>query len=1018
MDSDKWNARNDALLQLKVILSHANYRIQPNNMNELFKLVGLRLKDTHKGVQRGYIMMLGTLIDAIGPKVKQYHKLVLCNLIDVLADKQLTIRADALSIIFKLGETTGGDYIINALASSISKDSPELKIEALKWLVKEKKGYETCDHKLLVPGILICLQDKSTDIRKMAESLLSTVSTYIGKQTILKAIQDEKPTTKLQLTEAINKLYTPVQNKERIDSKSNLPSTIALDQIDGVKESTDFAANDESPEGNLLASSSKLIPVQKITNIICIGTPSCKKPKDKAACSSSKAIQGISNKISPTIKSVKRSKICLCEKDNIRNSSVSSSTLGKLNISEFMKGSAGTPVQKRIMSKVSSQQCNSELKNANKTSTSFSAINLTLSDAKLFKCSDSALMAFRPLVVATSKDKDKRVENDKKYPWPINEARPEYIESLKKSLKQTVNPNLYICMFNQINFKKYIDVVNAFISAIPNELDEIIGIFDLVLKWIALKFLDNNPTLNKVIIEFLVEIIAKLDGANYCFTDPEGTLLLMMLIDKLGSKISSIKDAARKLILSTIKMASIGKIAKLLVASLNTKSFREKIECISLLKDIAIQQNSLTFATDKDLNYIATLILTKDNAYKNAIISFLVEAFRIEQENCWNRIGKVDDAVMDEIKSKIKMEIPMREETKIENAEVESSSLHGEEIPIADPTPESIKQATVPSKSPRESKSAMKETKKSAKTKSPRSNKTSSQQLLNQLVLNQDTDDLLLLIRQAVGILNKDKKYSTMIIHSVASHVNISKVKNTQAMTNFLIELGIAHKNENAISYLQDLCRNADGCTMVCSVICAVPKLIIDSEVLIDKAMDILLNRLNEIDMEVVVEEIDRNMKENKAPKVYEVYHKTVILFTKNHGLELWESIKPSINQDLTSWVDESVYAKYPDFSNIIKSMKTKGVKGVAANLKEFSKSHKEFDFDKASSRCSNILMQQIKEEMGEKKPAPIKSSIEKIKEKLNSKAQQHHSTPSANVEARFKELSNEISKMKHKGVL
>jgi hypothetical protein len=192
--------------------------------------------------------------------------------------------------------------------------------------------------------------------------------------------------------------------------------------------------------------------------------------------------------------------------------------------------------------------------------------------------------------------------------------------------------------------------------------------------------------------------------------------------------------------------------------------------------------------------------------------------------------------------------------------------------------------------------------------------------------------------------------------------------------------------------------------------------MITESEELIGKAMEVVMARLDGVGMEVVLEELDSHMKEFKSSKVYDAYHTLVTSCIKGHGLAMWEAIRPETNVDLAAWVDDTVYTIYPDFCEIINSMKTKGVKGVAANLKAFTLAHKEFDFDRASNRCSLIFMKQIKEEMGTEKKEPIKSSIDKIKEKLHSKTP-HNSSPS-NVEARFKELSNEIVKMKHKGVL
>jgi hypothetical protein len=310
----------------------------------------------------------------------------------------------------------------------------------------------------------------------------------------------------------------------------------------------------------------------------------------------------------------------------------------------------------------------------------------------------------------------------------------------------------------------------------------------------------------------------------------------------------------------------------------------------------------------------------------------------------------------------------------------------------------------------------IKQIKKTGVPKTPITCKQTTQHLLNQINANSEADDLLSFIKQALSAINKEKTYAYLLIQGIASHINIRKVTDVPIITSLLLEIGVVNKTENMTSNMQLLCGHCEPGTIVCAVIAAVPKIITESEELIEKAMEVIFRRLDDVSMERVLDELDRHMKEFKSSKVYDAYHKLVASCVKSYGLSMWESIKQETNEDLAMWVDDTVYTIYPDFCEIINSMKTKGVKGVAANLKIFTLAHKEFDFDRASNRCSLIFMKQIKEEMDTEKKEPIKSSIDKIKEKLHSKTP-HNSSPS-NVEARFKELSNEIVKMKHKGAL
>ena len=47
------NLRNEALINIQQLLFKSNFKIMPNDLNDLFKSIGQRIKDPHKGVQKG-----------------------------------------------------------------------------------------------------------------------------------------------------------------------------------------------------------------------------------------------------------------------------------------------------------------------------------------------------------------------------------------------------------------------------------------------------------------------------------------------------------------------------------------------------------------------------------------------------------------------------------------------------------------------------------------------------------------------------------------------------------------------------------------------------------------------------------------------------------------------------------------------------------------------------------------------------------------------------------------------------
>lgn len=53
-----------------------------------------------------------------------------------LADKQTLVRGDAISCMDKWAEHAGPEVIINNLGPLLTQENPELRTEALKWIIK------------------------------------------------------------------------------------------------------------------------------------------------------------------------------------------------------------------------------------------------------------------------------------------------------------------------------------------------------------------------------------------------------------------------------------------------------------------------------------------------------------------------------------------------------------------------------------------------------------------------------------------------------------------------------------------------------------------------------------------------------------------------------------------------------------------------------------------------------------------------------------------------------------------
>jgi len=80
----------------------------------------------------------------------------------------------------KWSEAIGPEAIINALGAIVVQDNPELRTEALSWIIKHKDSIRSAENKELIKPLVSCLSDKTPAIRSMAELVISEVMPITG----------------------------------------------------------------------------------------------------------------------------------------------------------------------------------------------------------------------------------------------------------------------------------------------------------------------------------------------------------------------------------------------------------------------------------------------------------------------------------------------------------------------------------------------------------------------------------------------------------------------------------------------------------------------------------------------------------------------------------------------------------------------------------------------------------------------------------------------------------------------
>lgn len=189
----EWKTRKQAADKVEEMLKNANMRILPVGLNELMDNMKQRMGDPNKAVLKSYIQLIGSLGEALGPAAKQYQKKVLTPMLQNLSDKQTLVRQDIVASVDKWSEAIGPEAIINALGAIVVQDNPELRTEALSWIIKHKDSIKSAENKELIKPLVSCLSDKTPAIRSMAEQVITEVMPITGYAPFQSSLSDLKP---------------------------------------------------------------------------------------------------------------------------------------------------------------------------------------------------------------------------------------------------------------------------------------------------------------------------------------------------------------------------------------------------------------------------------------------------------------------------------------------------------------------------------------------------------------------------------------------------------------------------------------------------------------------------------------------------------------------------------------------------------------------------------------------------------------------------------------------------------
>ena len=248
-----WKIRKEGLDALDQLLVSANNRILPNGLHDLVGALRARLSDPNKSLVRGFIVFIGKFATALGSHIKNFAKVLIPSLINNLSDKQILIRQDANIALDKFSVEAGSETIINFALPLLVQESPELRIEIINWILKKNDALPKSEIKTNIPVILTCLQDKTKEIRNLAERLLEKCTQIISITPFINALKDLKPAIQQNLKPIVEKYKNndiKILNTEEIEVEQPLIQQQQSNLIEGAKLIKKAPLNDNRTNSN------------------------------------------------------------------------------------------------------------------------------------------------------------------------------------------------------------------------------------------------------------------------------------------------------------------------------------------------------------------------------------------------------------------------------------------------------------------------------------------------------------------------------------------------------------------------------------------------------------------------------------------------------------------------------------------------------------------------------------------------------------------------------------------------
>ena len=642
LNSAKWAEKKEGCENIEKILTSANMRILPNGLNTLMTTIKKKLSDSNKNFVKMLVSLLSKLIEAMKQGFKQWAKPIALELIPNLADKNQLMRNECQNCFDKWVEFAGFDSLVIHFPKFLTTDNVEMRIEILNFFMKYKDKFNKSTgenvYKDMMNPLLICLQDRSSNVRNLTEEIIKISLTYNPITNYYKKIEDFKPAiakTLNQILDKIKKETSSNESKQENNNNNNTNNTESENQsqlhlnTEPNKTNEKLLKVNNNINSNNKTSNKKLTIQTSETSLKSDDSDKNESSTTEDALSNYNTINTISN-FSNKIKKIEKDSN---NKTNKKTSSnvYSKKTKPKRKLSEDdLVNPLGTAMNKQMPA----------------TSVDHLASNSTILRKKEFKSfqkhpsqvvkPNNAVFLINVKVIP---NKTKRYDKDKKTKFNLETANKDYFIKLKEQCKSLFTEIFSKKIFSD-DFRKQVEAFKDMKSQIDKKIN--IPIYfdnlDLILKIIGIKILNSlNPTLMKNFFEFLDSLYQVVFENKYKLNDTESNIIISLLIDKLSLNNNTLKEHLLSLLNKYIEYMDTNKIMSTVINVALNKNNKIKTDILDLTIDL-VSQEKLNISNKIYAKLFCRFLPIYDNIIKNKTLSLFQEIYSNIGEELWSMI--------------------------------------------------------------------------------------------------------------------------------------------------------------------------------------------------------------------------------------------------------------------------------------------------------------------------------------------------------------------------------------------